>query len=178
MSIRSLAALIAAALAVGGLAQESPDLGVEATPEEVAEWEISIEPDGEGLPPGSGTAVEGAPVYTLYCFACHGAEGAGQLNDVLVGGHGTLKGPAPLKTVGSFWPYATTVFDYIRRTMPYQQPQSLSDDQVYALTAYLLFLNGIIEEDEVMDAKTLPEVRMPNRDNFILAYPPAEKDSE
>ena len=172
MSIRSLAAIFGAVLVVGALAQEGPELGVEATPEEVAEWEISVEPDGEGLPPGSATAIEGKPVYTLYCFSCHGVEGEGLLNDVLVGGHGTLDGPAPLKTVGSFWPYATTVFDYIRRAMPYQEPQSLSDEQVYALTAYLLFLNGIIEEDEAMNAETLPAVRMPNRDNFILAYPP------
>ena len=184
--MRSVAVAIAAALALGALAQESPDpltfaqespnLGVAATPEEVAEWDISIQPDGEGLPPGSGTGAAGEPVYTLHCFSCHGAGGEGALNDVLVGGHGTLDGPAPRKTVGSFWPYATTVFDYIRRTMPYQQPQSLSDDEVYALTAYLLFLNGIIEEDEVMDAETLPQVRMPNRDNFILAWPPPEKD--
>ena len=177
MFMRSLAAVIlAAAPAAATLAQDGPQLGVEATPEEVAEWEISVEPDGEGLPPGSGTALEGEPVYTLYCFSCHGAEGEGLLNDVLVGGHGSLDGPAPLKTVGSFWPYATTVFDYIRRTMPYQQPQSLSDDQVYALTAYLLYLNGIIEEDQAMNAATLPEVRMPNRDNFILAYPLPEDD--
>ena len=200
MSIRNPAALIGAALLVAALAEadlapgveatpepspwegerpvlhKTPNLGVEATPEEVAEWEISIEPDGEGLPPGSGTAIEGEPVYTLYCFSCHGVEGQGLLNDVLVGGHGTLTGPAPLKTVGSFWPYATTVFDYIRRTMPYQQPQSLSDDQVYALTAYLLFLNGIIEEGEEMNAETLPAVRMPNRDNFILGYPPPENE--
>lgn len=177
LSHKILAVWIAcAASAAAALAEEGPDLGVEATPEEVAEWDIGVEPDGEGLPSGSGTAREGAPVYTLYCFSCHGAEGRGQLNDVLVGGHGTLDGPAPLKTVGSFWPYATTVFDYIRRTMPYQQPQSLSDDEVYALTAYLLFLNEIIEGDEAMNADTLPEVRMPNRDNFILAYPPPEDD--
>ena len=134
--MRSVAVAIAAALALGALAQESPDpptsaqespdLGVAATPEEVAEWDISIQPDGEGLPPGSGTGAAGEPVYTLHCFSCHGAGGEGALNDVLVGGHGTLDGPAPRKTVGSFWPYATTVFDYIRRTMPYQQPQSLS----------------------------------------------------
>lgn len=176
MFMRSLAAIAIAALAATVLAQEGPELGVEATPDEVAEWEVSIEPDGEGLPPGSGTAIEGKPVYTLYCFSCHGVEGQGQLNDVLVGGHGTLDGPAPLKTVGSFWPYAPVVFDYIRRTMPYQQPQSLSDDQVYALTAYLLYLNGIIAEDEAMNAQTLPEVRMPNRDGFILAYPPPEDE--
>ena len=178
MSIRSLAAVIATTLAAAAVAQESPDLGIEATLEEVAEWDIGIEPNGEGLPPGSGTALDGDSVYTLHCFSCHGAEGRGQLNDVLVGGHGTLDGPAPRKTVGSFWPYATTVFDYIRRTMPYQEPQSLSDDQVYALTAYLLFLNGIIQEDEPMNARTLPKVRMPNRDNFILAFPPRKDDSE
>ena len=181
LTVGIVAALAAGAFAQEGpdpatLAQEGPNLGMEASPEEVAKWDISIQPDGEGLPPGSGTAVAGEPVYTLHCFSCHGVEGQGQLNDVLVGGHGTLDGPAPRKTVGSFWPYATTVFDYIRRTMPYQQPQSLSDDEVYALTAYLLFLNGIIEEDEVMDAETLPEVRMPNRDNFILAWPPPDED--
>lgn len=176
--MRSLTACLLVASAALVSAQDGPELGVEATPEEVAEWDIGIEPDGEGLPPGSGTAIEGEPVYTLYCFSCHGAEGRGQLNDILVGGHGTLTGPAPLKTVGSFWPYATTVFDYIRRTMPYQEPQSLSDEQVYALTAYLLFLNGIIAEDEAMNARTLPDVRMPNRDNFILAYPLPENDSE
>ena len=158
----------------GAPAGEGPNLGVEATPEEVAEWDISIQPDGEGLPPGSGTPLQGEPVYALRCLSCHGPGGKGQLNDVLVGGHGTLNGPAPRKTLGSFWPHATTVFDYIRRSMPYQQPHSLSDDEVYALTAYLLFLNGIIGEDKVMDAATLPAVRMPNRGNFILAYPPPE----
>ena len=196
MCMRSLALAITfgAALALGAFAQElpdrttpsrevmdpteftrqGPDLGVEAAAEEVAEWDISIQPDGEGLPPGSGTAVAGEPLYALHCFSCHGAEGSGQLNDVLVGGHGTLGGPAPRKTLGSFWPYATTVFDYIRRTMPYQQPHSLGNDEVYALTAYLLFLNGIVGQDEAMDAETLAEVRMPNRDNFILAWPPPE----
>ena len=150
---------------------EGPGLGIPATPQELAAWDISIQPDGEGLPPGSGTAAAGASVYTLHCFSCHGAKGEGQLNDVLVGGHGSLGGPAPRKTVGSYWPYATTLFDYIRRSMPYQQPHSLSDGEVYALTAYLLYLNGIIEEHQPMDAKSLPAVRMPNRDNFILAYP-------
>ena len=149
--------------------QEGPNLGVEADSEVIAAWDISIGPDGEGLPPGSGTASEGEAVYAIQCLTCHGSEGNGQLNDVLVGGHGSLTGPAPVKTIGSFWPYATTIFDYIRRAMPYLQPQTLSDDEVYALTAYLLFLNGIIAEDEVMDAQTLPAVQMPNRDNFVLA---------
>lgn len=91
------------------------------------------------------------------------------------GGQGTLASPTPLKTIGSYWPYATTVFDYVRRSMPYQQPQSLTNDEVYAVTAYLLHLNGLIAEGDVMDARTLPRVRMPNRDNFILAYPPSSK---
>ena len=176
MSTRSRFAIVVAGCAVGfvagALGQEGPNLGVEADPAEVAAWDISIGPDGAGLPPGAGTALQGAPVYEVHCLACHGAEGAGQLNDVLVGGHGTLDGPDARRTVGSYWPYATTVFDYIRRAMPYLQPQSLSDDDVYALTAYLLFLNGIVGEDEVMDTRTLAEVHMPNRDSFILAYPP------
>jgi cytochrome c len=152
-------------------AQEGPNLGVEATAEEIAAWDLSIGPDGDGLPPGSGTATEGASIYELQCIACHGVEGAGQLNDRLVGGHGSLAGSAPVKTVGSYWPYATTVFDYIRRAMPYMTPLSLSNDEVYALTAYLLFLNDIIDEGDVMDAGSLPRVEMPNRDNFVLAYP-------
>ena len=176
--MRRSISIVVALLAWGAFAQEGPGLGVEATPQEVAAWDISIAPDGEGLPAGSGSALEGGPIYALQCLVCHGEEGGGQLNDVLVGGHGTLDGPAPLKTVGSFWPYATTIFDYIRRAMPYLQPQSLTNDEVYALTAYLLFLNGIIDEEAVLDARTLPEVRMPNRDNFVLVYPSENDVSE
>ena len=171
-SILALVLLASACLTLTVMGQEGPNLGVEADPEVIAAWDISIGPDGEGLPPGSGTASDGEAVYAIQCLTCHGPGGNGLLNDVLVGGHGSLGGPAPVKTVGSFWPYATTIFDYIRRAMPYLLPQTLSDDEVYALTAYLLFLNGIIAEDEVMDAQTLPAVHMPNRDNFILAYPP------
>ena len=152
-------------------AQNGPNLGVLAASEEIVAWDISISPDGNGLPEGSGTAVGGKSIYMEKCLVCHGQEGSGLLNDRLAGGHGTLDGPAPIKTVGSYWPYATTIFDYVRRAMPYLQPQTLSNEEVYALTAYLLFLNGIIGEDEVMDARTLPRVKMPNRDNFILAYP-------
>ena len=151
-------------------AQEGPNLGIEATAEQVAGWAISIQPDGTGLPPGSGTAAEGAGVYSAQCLACHGEEGAGGPNDPLVGGHGTLTGDSPVRTVGSYWPYATTVFDYIRRSMPILQPQSLSDDEVYAVTAYLLELNGVIDADEVMNAETLPQVEMPNAGNFVWAY--------
>ena len=104
-------------------------------------------------------------------LACHGEEGANGLNDRLVGGHGTLTSLQQVRTIGSFWPYASTVFDYIRRAMPFQAPQSLTNDEVYALTAYLLFKNGIIKEGDVINARTLPRVEMPNRDGFVLAYP-------
>ncbi len=152
-------------------AQESPNLGETSSPELIAAWDISVAPDGTGLPPGYGTAIEGEPLYALKCLVCHGPGGEGLLNDRLVGGHGSISGPAARKTVGSYWPYATTIFDYIRRAMPYLQPQSLTDDETYALTAYLLYLNEIIAEDAVMDSATLPAVEMPNLENFILAYP-------
>jgi len=153
------------------LAKDGPGLGIKATDAQVAAWDISIAPDGEGLPAGSGTAAQGAAIYAIRCVACHGQAGAGKPNNRLVGGRGTLSSAAPVKTIGSFWPYATTVFDYIRRAMPYPFSGSLTDEEVYAVTAYLLFLNKIIEEDDVMDARTLPQVQMPNRDNFVLAYP-------
>jgi cytochrome c len=165
---RIAAASIACVAAAG--AQEGPGLGVPATPEQVAGWDISIAPDGAGLPPGSGTAAAGKAVYEAKCLACHGAEGAGQPNDRLVGGEGTLREAAPIRTIGSYWPYATTVFDYIRRAMPYVTPHTLSADETYAVTAYLLALNGVIGEGDVMDATTLPRVVMPNRDGFDSAY--------
>src|SRR5215475_2909578 len=179
MSTRDLATAVAALVlagcaGVGGPARalETPNLGKEATPAQIAGWDISVGPDGVGLPPGKGTAVGGATVYEQKCQACHGAKGAGQPNDRLVGGQGTLASKAPVRTIGSYWPYATTVFDYVRRAMPYIQPQSLSDDEVYALTAYLLNLNGIIGEGDEMNARTLPKVKMPNQVNFIVVYPP------
>lgn len=152
-------------------AQEGPGLGETPSPEMLAAWDIDIGPDGSGLPPGSGTAAVGETLYMTNCFACHGPEGEGLLNDRLAGGHGSLASEAPRKTVGSYWPYATTVFDYVRRAMPYLMPQSLTNDEVYALTAYLLYINGIVARDEVMDAETLPDVEMPNRDSFVIAYP-------
>ena len=154
---------------------KGPGLGVPATPAEIASADISIPPDGAGLPEGSGTSAQGGQVYAAKCLACHGPEGANGINDRLVGGHGTLTTPAPVKTIGSYWPYATTVFDYIRRAMPYPAPHSLTNAEAYALTAYLLHLNGVIAADAVMDAKTLPKVQMPNRGNFVLAWPPAKK---
>jgi cytochrome c len=156
-------------------APKGPGLGVPATAAQVESADISIGPDGEGLPPGSGTPAQGEAIYSTKCVACHGLQGAGTVNDRLVGGQGTLTSPTPIKTIGSYWPYATTVFDYVRRAMPYPAPHSLTDSEVYALTAYLLSLNGVIGKDAVMDAKTLPQVRMPNRSNFILSYPDRQR---
>ena len=153
------------------VAQESPGLGVAATPEQIAGWDISIGTDGEGLPAGSGTARQGADIYARKCLACHGAEGAGQPNDRLAGGHGSIDDSVPVKTIGSYWPYATTIFDYLPRAMPYTEPMSLSDAEAYALTAYLLRINGIISDTDVINADTLPRVQMPNRENFVWAYP-------
>src|SRR5881409_3845640 len=175
MSTRSLTAVVLVLIAVLGytrsMAQETPNLGRPATPAEVAGWDISIPPDGTGLPPGSGTPEQGAVVYAQKCQACHGEKGAGQPNDPLVGGQGTLTSKTPVRTIGSYWPYATTVFDYVRRAMPYLQPQSLTNDEVYAVTAYLLHLKGIIGESDEINAQTLPRISMPNRDNFIVVYP-------
>ena len=179
MSTRSCLIVSIGFIALAGcsspLTRETPNLGRVATPAEVAGWDVSISPDGSGLPPGRGTSAQGAVVFERKCQSCHGERGAGQPNDRLVGGHGTLASKTPVRTIGSYWPYATTVFDYVRRAMPYTQSHALSDDEVDAVTAYLLRLNGIIGESDVMNAETLPKVRMPNRDNFILAYPPRPK---
>lgn len=166
-------AALAAALAVGtAVAAEGPNLGQPITAQELAAWDISIGPDGAGLPAGKGTPKEGEAVYAAKCQACHGEKGAGQPNDRLVGGQGTLAGDqAPVKTVGSFWPYATTLFDYVRRAMPLPEPQTLTPDEVYAVAAYILNLNGIIGATDVINAETLPKVKMPNRDNFFVVYP-------
>ena len=147
---------------------QNPRLGQPISAADIAPWDISIGPDGAGLPPGSGTARQGESVYVANCQACHGPKGAGKPNDALVGGIGTLaSGKPPVRTVGSYWPYATTLFDYVRRAMPFQNSKSLSADEVYAVSAYILSLNGIIGPDDVLDAQSLPKVRMPNRDGFI-----------
>ena len=153
-------------------APKGPSLGVAVSAAEIAAMDVSIGPDGAGLPPGSGTPKQGAEVYATKCLACHGSEGANGINDRLVGGQGTLTSAAPVKTIGSYWPYATTVFDYVRRAMPYPAPHSLSDAEAYAVTAYLLHLNGIIGADDVMDATSLPKVKMPNRGGFRSAIQP------
>jgi len=169
--LMSALVLMAAVIFVAGAATAGPDLGREVRPEEVAAWDISIPPDGSGLPPGSGTSMEGGAVYNVKCAGCHGVMRVKGPADPLVGGIGTLASKKPLKTVGSYWPYATTLFDYIRRAMPYNAPRSLSNDEAYAVSAYLLFLNGIIEPEMRLDAKTLPQVIMPNRDGFVSHWP-------
>ncbi|MGI9264194.1 MAG: c-type cytochrome [Gammaproteobacteria bacterium] len=149
--------------------------GTPATIEEIAAWNIDVMPDGEGLPPGRGTAVEGAEIYAVQCAACHGFNGEGGLNDRLVVNSRNEAFPdaddpnsGQHRTIGNYWPYATTVFDYIRRSMPFNLPGSLEDDEVYALTAHLLYLNNIIPENAEMNAETLPQVNMPAQGKFIV----------
>jgi S-disulfanyl-L-cysteine oxidoreductase SoxD len=169
MSMRNLlAAPLLLALASTAFAQQSPNLGKPISPEDLASWDISIGPDGAGLPAGSGTVKQGEATFMAKCQPCHNEKGAGTPNDRLVGGQGTLAGDKPpIKTVGSYWPYATTLFDYIRRAMPLNESKSLSNDEVYGVVAYLLNLNGVIPESETINAQTLPKVTMPNRDGFI-----------
>jgi mono/diheme cytochrome c family protein len=143
------------------------DFGRRATPDEIKVWDIDVTPDGKGLPEGSGTVAHGRSVYDENCAACHGENGQGGIKDRLVGGQGTLTSEMPIKTVGSFWPYATTLFDYIHRAMPYQAPGILSADDTYAVAAYILNLNGIISADGRLDKDTLPKIKMPNREGFI-----------
>jgi cytochrome c len=171
-NVSKIALTVAAALASHtALAQRGPGLGEPISAADLAPWDISVETDGTGLPPGSGDAAKGAALYATACVACHGAGGVGKPNDALVGGQGTLTQLQQVRTLGSYWPYATTVFDYIRRAMPFHAPQSLSNDDVYSLTAYLLAENGIIEKGAKLDARSLAQVKMPNRDGFIMAYP-------
>lgn len=165
-----IAAVLLLPAAAATQAQEGPGLGVAATATEVEAWALTVLPNGDGLPPGSGTARAGEAIYAQKCLACHGAAGKDGPNDRLAGGHGTLADAAPVKTIGSYWPYATTVFDYIRRAMPFTQPQSLSADETYSLTAYLLYLNEIVGLDDRIDAEALPAIEMPNAANFYWAY--------
>ena len=158
------AIVIAAAVTMA----QSPRYGVgrSPTPDEIRGLGSAIAPDGTGLPPGSGTVAAGRTVFASQCARCHGPAGEGDVGPRLTGGQGTLATPRPLKTVGSFWPYATTIFDYVRRSMPLNDSKSLTNEEVYAVVAYILQLNGIIAEDATLDAQTLLKVRMPNRDGF------------
>lgn len=179
-SKRIIVVIIAAALAACASLQPAPGkppaFGTAVSAEEIARYDISIPPSGSGLPKGGGSARQGLQVYEQKCMACHGAKGAGKPADVLVGGVGSLASKAPLRTVGSYWPYSTTLFDYVRRAMPITNPLSLTDDEVYAVSAYVLFLNGIVGEDAVMNAQTLPQVKMPNRDGFVRDWPPRARN--
>lgn len=154
------------------LAQQGPGLGQPISEADIAPWDISVQTDGQGLPPGSGKAKTGEAIYAEKCQSCHGVDGAGQPADRLVGGQGTIDKLDQVRTVGSYWPYATTIFDYVRRAMPFNTPETLTNDEAYALTAYLLYKNGIIKQNYEINARTLPRVRMPNRDGFIMMYPP------
>ena len=144
-------------------------LGRVALPEEVQAWDIDIRPDGKGLPVGSGSVLEGTELYDNNCAACHGifGEGLGRW-PVLAGGHGTLEDERPEKTIGSYWPYLSTVYDYVRRAMPFGNARSLSDDEVYAITAYLLYLNDEVDEDFILDSDNFVSIRLPNEENFIV----------
>src|ERR1700754_298551 len=148
-------------------AQSPYGIGRAATAAEIAGWNIDVGGEGRNLPPGSGSVSHGSEVFDQQCAACHGAKGEGGVGDRLVGGQGTLGTPKPVRTVGSYWSYATTLFDYIRRAMPQNAPQSLRNDEVYAVSAYILYLNGLLPGDATLDARTLSAIKMPNRNMFV-----------
>jgi S-disulfanyl-L-cysteine oxidoreductase SoxD len=160
-------ALLALASAPRAQAQGAHGIGRAATPAEIAGWNIDVDRDGNNLPSGSGSVSHGHEVFEQQCAACHGAKGEGGLGDRLVGGQGTIATPKPVRTVGSFWPYAPTLFDYIRRAMPQNAPQSLDAKDIYAVSAYILNLNGLLPADATLDARTLSGIRMPNRNMFV-----------
>jgi mono/diheme cytochrome c family protein len=151
----------------GAAAQGTYGIGSAATPAEITGWNIDIGRDGSGLPPGSSSVAHGRDVFAQQCAACHGERGEGGVGDRLVGGLGTLATSTPVRTVGSYWPYAPTLFDYIRRAMPQNAPGSLSNDDTYAVSAYILNLNGLVPDGATLDAKSLAVIKMPNRKMFV-----------
>jgi S-disulfanyl-L-cysteine oxidoreductase SoxD len=159
-------ALTAVASSARAEVQGHYGIGRSATSAEIAGWNIDIGRDGSNLPMGSGTVGHGREVFEQQCAACHGEKGEGGVGDRLVGGQGTIATPKPIKTVGSYWPYAPTLFDYIRRAMPLNAPQSLSNEDVYAVSAYILNMNGLLPSDATLDARTLSAIKMPNRSMF------------
>ena len=162
------AAVLAVAATVSLAAQAPPNtVGRPPTPDEILTLGSAIAPDGTGLPEGSGSVDAGHDVFIAHCSRCHGLNAQGDIGPRLVGGQGTLATDRPVKTVGSFWPYATTLWDYINRAMPFDRPGELKPSEVYAAVAYILNLNGIVGDDSVMDATSLPKVSMPNRDGFV-----------
>lgn len=172
-----LTAVLAALPAVAKVGEYG--IGQPATPEEIAGWDIDIRPDGMGLPPGSGSVEDGEMLYEEKCASCHGSfgEGVGRY-PVLAGGEGTLTDERPDRTVGSYWPYASTLWDYIHRAMPFPQPQSLTDDEVYAITAYVLNLNDIVDDDFVLTQDNLASIEMPNKDGFFFDDRPDTHNTE
>jgi S-disulfanyl-L-cysteine oxidoreductase SoxD len=163
----ALLTVVTAGLVVAAQAEQRFHIGRAATPAEIKGWDIDIGPEGSNLPSGGGSVERGRVVFSEQCASCHGADGQGGVGDRLVGGQGTLASAKPVRTVGSYWPYAPTLFDYIRRAMPQNAPQSLSDQDVYAVSAYILNLNGLVPADAVLDAKALAAIKMPNRDHFV-----------
>src|SRR5215468_5462477 len=167
--IAACAALLFFAARAGA---QVPNLGQPISEADLAPWDLTIMPNGSGLPPGSGTPAQGKALFADNCALCHGDEGKGGIAEaVVVNNPPPLSGPGSVKSIGNFWPAATTLFDFIRRAMPFTQPRSLTDDQVYALTAYLLYMNKVISEADAIDATSLPRVKMPNRDNFFPEFP-------
>src|SRR6266566_633908 len=171
-------ALFALACATPARAQSPYGIGRAAAPAEIAGWNIDVDRYGNNLPPGSGSVSRGHDVFDQQCAACHGDKGEGGVGDKLVGGQGTLATAKPVRTVGSYWPYAPTLFDYIRRAMPQNAPQSLSNDDVYAVSADILDLNGLLPADATLDAKTLSAIKMPNRSMFVGDPRPDVKSPE
>lgn len=166
-AVGTVVCFAALALTEADAADLAPRLGQPLSAQEAARWDLSVFPDGRGLPPGRGTAVQGAALFADKCAVCHGPGGRGATAEELAGGSAPLTAKSPDKTIGLYWPYATTIFDFTRRAMPMFAPGSLSADEVYALTAYLLFTNGVIAEADEMNPTTLPNVRMPNRNGFV-----------
>ncbi len=165
-----LAALILASIAMSSFlvsSQETVRLGTPVNEDQLKNFDLVAPPDGSGFPSGSGTARQGKAVYDAKCAACHAPNGEGTSGNTIIVGGDMHSEQNPLRTVGSFWPYASTIFDYVRRAMPANAPKSLSNTEVYQVTAYVLFLNGIIDEDMVLNSETLQSVGMPNADGFI-----------
>jgi cytochrome c len=160
---------LAVLLWASSLLAQSPKYAVGRAPtlDEIRQWDITVRPDGKGLPGGSGSVADGKEIYTNRCLKCHGSAGQGRDSVPLVGGRGSLSSDKPLKTVESYWPYATTVFDFVRRAMPFDRPGTLTANQVYAVTAYVLYLGKIVPENTVLDGEGLAKIRMPNRDGFV-----------
>jgi S-disulfanyl-L-cysteine oxidoreductase SoxD len=170
----SLACAGASLLLAGAALAQTADyknIGRTPTKQEIEAWDISIGPDGKGLPPGQGSAKDGAPIFAAKCAVCHGDQGqGGKIGPRVVGGIAdteTLASLKPVRSVGGYWPYATTVWDFIRRAMPRDNNGTLTPNEVYAVTAFILWKSGIIQEGDVLDAKTLPQVKMPNRNGFV-----------